>query len=59
LQKAVIDIFEIRGRKLQQKLIRNQNANEIEINMSSLAKGAYFVRIQIGDQKVIKKIVKQ
>lgn len=56
----VITVFDIQGRKLNNILdTENVNSKQIELNLSSLTKGAYFISIENGQKKLIKKIIKQ
>jgi len=56
----VITVFDIQGRRLNNIFnAENVTAKQIELNVSSLTKGAYFISIENGQKKLIKKIIKQ
>jgi len=56
----VITVFDIQGRKLNNIFdAKNVTTKRIELNISSLTKGAYFISIENGQKKLIKKIIKQ
>ena len=56
-EETSVTIFNINGEKLVQSKFRNQN--DIEINVSTLAKGIYIIRIQSGSGIESKKLVIQ
>ena len=53
-----INIYDITGKKVN--LNMNKTSNNIQINVSSLASGIYFVRIQKGNELIdVRKIIKK
>ncbi|WP_452226444.1 DUF7619 domain-containing protein [Lacinutrix cladophorae] len=51
-----ITIYDVNGRAL--KAI-NYDANVVEINITDLSSGIYFIKIQAGEQNEVKKIIKK
>ncbi|MBK9328043.1 MAG: T9SS type A sorting domain-containing protein [Sphingobacteriales bacterium] len=48
---AIVDIIDVNGRNCYHFEDQNANKNEFQydINLSSFARGTYFLRLQIGD----------
>lgn len=56
LQNAVINIADVTGKVIQQF---NSSGYKIDFNLSSEAKGIYFIKINDDGNVIIKKVVKQ
>ncbi len=48
-------LFDLSGRKV---IERNYSANEIQLNLSSLAEGTYILIIDTKEEKIVKKVIK-
>ena len=54
-----IEIFDIRGRKLNTQTIENFGTINAEINFSNFDSGVYLIKIQDGDNQSTKKVIKK
>jgi LEA14-like dessication related protein len=54
-EEIVVVIFTIKGEQVMNKKFRNQN--QVEIDVRTLAKGIYLVKIQSGEGMEVKKLV--
>lgn len=52
-------IFDVNGRIVQMAAIKNENSNRLEINVSNLKTGVYFINITSGNRKQQLKFVKK
>jgi hypothetical protein len=57
-QPAVVEIYDLNGRKLLEKLLP-VGSETTEIDVSSLSKGLYFVRLQFKNQTITRKLIIQ
>ena len=57
INEAAVSIFNINGEMILNNMIQNQN--KFEMNISSLSKGIYFVKIQTKSEIESKKLVIQ
>ncbi len=55
-QNAIISFYDVLGRKMKEYTFVTQKNNTFDL--SSLVAGMYFVQIQIGKNKILKKIIK-
>lgn len=58
---TICDLYQISGKKIRRLLneVKTPGEYEMEIDVSELPAGAYFIRLQAGEQVVVKKIIKQ
>ena len=52
-----IDIYDIRGKKIKRKTIKNQSSTDLKIG--DLKSGIYFIKAKINDQFLSRKLVKR
>jgi hypothetical protein len=57
-QSAVVEIYDLNGRKLIEKQIPAGNET-IEIDVSKLATGVYFCQVKLNDKRITKKLIKK
>ena len=51
-----LDLYDVVGKKLNIDTTNQNTSNEINIDLSNLAKGNYFIKISDGSESVVKKI---
>lgn len=57
--KIQITVFDMNGKTIKQKLILNNGNTTEQVDLSSIATGIYFVKIQTDKEEYIKKIFKK
>ena len=59
-EQVIVDLYRSSGRKIKRILSEEkmQGENEMEIDMTNLPSGVYYMRIQVGKNAISKKIVK-
>jgi hypothetical protein len=55
-QSAVVDIYDLNGKKLLEKQIP-KGTESVEIDISHLSNGVYFIQLQIENKKTMKKLI--
>jgi len=60
IRYLICDLFSISGIRIERLIVTQEivGENEIEIELNHLPAGIYFVRLQIGDSVLVKKLVK-
>ncbi len=54
-----VAIFSINGQSVQSKIHLSNNSGRLDLDMTSLARGVYFITVKTSSQVVTKKIIKQ
>ncbi len=58
IQPQSLEVTDISGKNIISKKDFDNSGNEIQIDMSNVSKGVYFIKIATADKSVVKKIIK-